>query len=198
MPDTLLDLLHARGAVNRLSESALIVVDAQREYLDGKLPLANIEPALKQIRSLLERGRKSGSRIFFIRHSIGSGAPIFNPDDKYFQIIDEVAPKKDETVIDKSYPSSFAKTSLDAELKRVGLNQLIVTGFMTHACISATVRAAAELGYQNTVVANACATRDLPGTDGATVKADQIHDATMAALQDLFATVVSSSEEVPN
>jgi nicotinamidase-related amidase len=60
------------------------------------------------------------------------------------------------------------------------------------------VRSAAERGYATTIVANACATRDLPGTNGGTVTAAKIHEATLSALQDLFATVVSSTDDIPN
>ncbi len=58
MAETLLDLLHARGPVNKLSESALIVIDAQREYLDGKLPLEGIDASLQQIRKTLQMNTK--------------------------------------------------------------------------------------------------------------------------------------------
>lgn len=190
MAETLLGMLNASSPANKLKESALIVVDAQREYLDGKLPLSGIEPALKQIKSLLQRARTCGSDIYFIRHIVAPGAPIFNPDSPYFQIIDEVAPLPGENIVDKHHPSSFAGTNLDALLKKAGHDKLVITGFMTHACISTTTRAAAELGYRNTVVSGACATRDLPDTAGNTVTAAHVHNATMAALQDLFATVV--------
>lgn len=198
MAQTLLDLLRARGPVNKLSDSALIVIDAQREYLDGKLPLDGIDAALKQIGKLLEKGRKSGAQIYFIRHAVGDSSPIFNPTTEYFQIIDSVSPEPGEKIIDKHHANSFAETDLDDQLKKSGQKNLIVTGFMTHACVSATVRSAAERGYATTVVAGACATRDLPGTGGGTVAAAKIHDATLAALQDLFATIASSADDIPN
>lgn len=196
MAETLLGLLNAQAPANTISESALIVVDAQREYLDGKLPLHKIDAALPEIRKLIERARERGSKIYFIRHIVGSGSPVFDPDSKYFQIIDEVAPKAGETIIDKHYPSSFAGTTLHEDLQKSKANNLIVTGFMTHACISTTVRSAAELGYRTTVVGGACATRDLPGQDGNTVSASQIHSSTLAALSDLFATIVKSADEI--
>ena len=190
MAQTLLKMLNATQPANKLSESALLVIDAQREYLDGKLPLVNIDAALDQISGLLERARKQKTKIFFVRHSVGSGAPIFNPDSQYFQIIDRVKPNSGETIIDKSQANSFADTDLQELLDKTGLKKLIVTGFMTHACVSATVRSAAERGFNTTVIAGACATRDLPSADGATVQASEIHKATLAALQDLFATIV--------
>gem|GEM_PF-1047423 len=53
--------------------------------------------------------------------------------------------------------SGFANTDLDLQLKRHGIQRLIVIGLIAHTCIEATVRFAAELGYDVTVVKDAIA-----------------------------------------
>ena len=53
--------------------------------------------------------------------------------------------------------SGFANTDLDLQLKKHGIHQLIVIGLIAHTCIEATVRFAAELGYEVTVVKDATA-----------------------------------------
>ena len=53
--------------------------------------------------------------------------------------------------------SGFANTDLDLQLKKHGIHQLIVIGLIAHTCIEATVRYAAELGYEVTVVKDATA-----------------------------------------
>ena len=53
--------------------------------------------------------------------------------------------------------SGFANTDLDLQLKRHGIHQLIVMGLIAHTCVEATVRYAAELGYDVTVVKDAIA-----------------------------------------
>src|SRR5262249_33764188 len=53
--------------------------------------------------------------------------------------------------------SGFANTDLDLQLKKHGIHQLIVIGLIAHTCIEATVRYAAELGYDVTVVRDATA-----------------------------------------
>ncbi len=90
----------------------------------------------------------------------------------------------------KPLPNAFAQTDLAEKLEAAGRKQLIVTGFMTHMCVSSTVRAALDLGYRCTVVANACATRDLPDGKGGVIAASALHDAELAALADRFCTVV--------
>ena len=53
--------------------------------------------------------------------------------------------------------SGFANTDLDLQLKQHGIHQLIVIGLIAHTCVEATVRYAAELGYDVTVVKDATA-----------------------------------------
>jgi ureidoacrylate peracid hydrolase len=53
--------------------------------------------------------------------------------------------------------SGFANTDLDLQLKKHGIRQLIVMGLIAHTCVEATVRYAAELGYEVTVVKDATA-----------------------------------------
>ena len=53
--------------------------------------------------------------------------------------------------------SGFANTDLDLLLKRRGIHRLIVVGLIAHTCVEATVRFAAELGYDVTVVKDATA-----------------------------------------
>ena len=56
-PKTLLQMAGASSAPPPLSESTVVVIDAQREYTDGKLPLANVQPALDEIGRLLKRAQ---------------------------------------------------------------------------------------------------------------------------------------------
>src|SRR5262249_20701819 len=70
----------------------------------------------------------------------------------------EFVPQPDEIVAQEHWCSSgFANTDLDLQLKKHGIHQLIVIGLIAHTCIEATVRFAAELGYQVTVVKDATA-----------------------------------------
>ena len=70
----------------------------------------------------------------------------------------EFVPKPGEVVASEHWCSSgFANTDLDLQLKKHGIHQLIVIGLIAHTCIEATVRYAAELGYEVTVVRDATA-----------------------------------------
>ena len=70
----------------------------------------------------------------------------------------EFVPEPGEIVASEHWCSSgFANTDLDLQLKKHGIHQVIVIGLIAHTCIEATVRYAAELGYQVTVVKDATA-----------------------------------------
>ena len=70
----------------------------------------------------------------------------------------EFVPAPGEIVAQEHWCSSgFANTDLDLQLKKHGIHQLIVVGVIAHTCIEATVRYAAELGYEVTVVQDATA-----------------------------------------
>ena len=70
----------------------------------------------------------------------------------------EFQPEPGEIVVAEHWCSSgFANTDLDLQLKRYGIHQLIVMGLIAHTCIEATVRFAAELGYEVTVIRDATA-----------------------------------------
>jgi nicotinamidase-related amidase len=64
---------------------------------------------------------------------------------------------------------------------------------MSHMCIDATTRAAADLGFHCTVAHDACATRDVEFA-GNKVSADKVHAAYMSALAFAYAHVHSSDE----
>lgn len=67
---------------------------------------------------------------------------------------------------------------------------------MTHMCVSTTARAALDLGYRSTVVASACATRDLPDALGGVVDAKTVHRAALAALGDRFAIIAPDADAI--
>jgi nicotinamidase-related amidase len=195
---TLLDMLSANGTAPRLSESALVIVDAQREYVDGNIRLANIDAALSELKKLLERARKLDVPVFHIVHHAHAGSPIFNPESEYAQIAEPVRPTGDEPTIIKHLPSSFVGTNLHELITASGKKNVVVGGFMTHMCIDATTRSALDLGYAPTIAASTCTTRDLPNPTGGVVQAKTLHDSCLAALADLVATVVPNVSDIPD
>ncbi len=193
-PQTLLQLRGLSIAPARLSDAALVIIDAQGEYRSGQMALPGIDPALARIAELLARARSAGAPIFHVAQ-IGQPGTLFDPTTERGAILPQAAPVSGEPLIMKKLPNAFAGTELHERLQQAGRSSLIIAGFMTHMCISASVRAALDFGYRTTIAADATATRALPSHDGgAPIPAEIVHRTALAELADRFAAVVASAE----
>jgi nicotinamidase-related amidase len=197
-PQTLLEMAGARPTPARLAEAAVVVIDAQREYVDGVLALPEAGPALDEIGRLLRRARAAGTPVIHVVHQ-GRAGGAFAPQSPGAAIAAPAAPAAGEAVVSKGLPNAFAGTDLAARLSALGRSDVVLAGFMTHMCVEATARAALDLGLRPTVVAAATATRDLPDPlSGAVVPAAEVQRNALAALADRFATIVADTDALPD
>jgi len=163
--------------------TALLVVDPYNEFISegGKIwprikAVAEANNCVPNMLKVLGAARQARLRVFFAMHH------RYRPGDyetwKYVAPIQRAAwrnksfefgtwggefraefvPAPGEIVAQEHWCSSgFANTDLDLQLKKHGIHQLIVIGLIAHTCIEATVRYAAELGYEVTAVKDATA-----------------------------------------
>lgn len=171
------------------TDSALIIIDAQKEYASGNLTVTNAEASEKVIASLLEKYRAANGKIVHILHKAPEGAPIFTPDTPLADEFDALKAKDGEKVIWKGYPGAFAETDLDEVLKGWGIKKVVLTGYMAHICVSTTTKQASQRGYDVLVVEDGIGDRDIPG-----VKGEELTKVVLAELADGFATVVKGEE----
>jgi nicotinamidase-related amidase len=92
-----------------------------------------------------------------------------------------VAHFEGEPIVHKQYPNSFRETGLLQMLRDWQTERLVICGMMTHMCVDATVRAAADLGFQVIIAEDACATRALTYNE-TTIPAAHVQAAFLAAL----------------
>jgi ureidoacrylate peracid hydrolase len=163
--------------------AALLVIDPYNDFISegGKVwdrlkAIAEANGCVPNMLEVLTATRKAGLRVFYSPHH------RYRPGDyetwKYVAPIQrdawshktfeygtwggefrsEFAPQPGEIVALEHWCSSgFANTDLDLQLKKHGIHQLIVIGLIAHTCVEATVRFAAELGYEVTMVKDATA-----------------------------------------
>lgn len=176
-------------------KEALLLIDIQNDYFPGgKMELVSMEEAAKKAGELLKAFRTAGKPVFFIKHmSTRSDATFFVPGTQGTDIHSSVSPLPDETVIEKHFPNSFLQTELLLVLKEPKVTDLIICGAMSHMCIDTTVRAAKELGFKCTLIADACATRNLKFGEEI-LPAQTVHASFMAALDGMFATIMTANE----
>ena len=178
-----------------MPDTALLVIDIQNDYFPGgAMELEAADAAGAKAGIALEKFRKRGDPVIHVRHlSVRPGSTFFIPGTKGAEIHEAVKPLGGESVIEKNFPNSFRATRLEQTLKESGIKNLVVAGMMTHMCVDATVRHAADLGYKITLLGDACATR-AQSYAGEKVPARQVHAAFLAALNGFYAKVVDTHE----
>jgi nicotinamidase-related amidase len=178
-----------------MAEHALVIIDIQNDYFPGgKMELEGADAAASNAARALEQFRSKRLPIVHVRHlSTRPGATFFIPGTAGAEIHQRVRPNSGERVIEKNFPNSFRATDLDQVLKASGAKELVVAGMMTHMCVDASVRQAADLGYKVTLLGDACATR-AQSFGGESVPAKQVHAAFLAALNGFYAKVIPTHE----
>ncbi len=173
--------------------TALLVIDVQNDYFEGgAMALVDMDRAADNCARLLQACRDREIPVYHCQHLAShDGATFFVPGTAGADIHPLAAPADGEAVIQKHFPSGFRDTDLDQRLRDNGISSLVICGAMSHMCIDTTTRAAFDLGYANTLVADACATRDLE-FGGRRVAAADVHAAYMAGLGAVFARVVDT------
>lgn len=192
-PKSLLQIAGAPLNPSPLNASVLVIIDAQLEYVKGGLPLQGVDAAIREAALLLAVARKIAMPVFHIVQHAPAGRPLFAEDGPYAAIVPQLTPAAGEIVLRKTLPNSFAGTDLHELIQSTGRKEIVFAGFMTHMCVSASARAALDLKYRSTVVANATATRDLPDPLGGMIPASVVHRTALSELADRFAIVVKDT-----
>src|SRR5690606_12436854 len=122
-----------RSSRNGMADTALLIIDLQKDYFPGgAMELEGAEAAAQKASTVLEDFRKKNLRVIHVKHlSVRPGATFFVPGTPGVEIHPAVAPREDETVIEKNFPNSFRGTALENWLKKFGVKHLVVAGAMT-------------------------------------------------------------------
>src|SRR6516164_8515988 len=169
IPETLDEVWHPQRVI-------VLVYDMQVGILNQ---IKNPEEITEQVLKVLSAARDAGVRVFFSRHlslpkelmgmfqyrmamawqrtaSPDQVKPWFLRENPSFQIVPELAPRRNEGVFDKLTMSAFEGTWLDFALRDCGINTCIIVGVATEIGIEPTARHGADLGYIPVIVADAC------------------------------------------
>ena len=191
--------------------TALLVIDPYNDFISegGKLwnrlkAVAEANNCVPNMLEVLNAARRAELRIFYaLHHRYRPGdyenwkcvAPIqkaawsrktFEDGTWGGEIRSEFTPQRGEIVAQEHWCSSgFANTDLDLQLKKHGIHQLVIVGLIAHTCVESTVRFAAELGYDVTLVKDA--TADF---------SDQHMHAALVTNLPNYATAIVTTEEV--
>jgi nicotinamidase-related amidase len=177
-------------AHGKAATTAVIVVDMQNDTVHAKGAFAETGAAahaesqgvIAHIGSILDAAREAGVPVIHNRIVVypnpvlgGDNAPIFRmlgPDSFAVDswgaaIVDELAPKAGEPVLDRIRMSAFHGTPLDSMLRNLGVTDLVVVGAWTNMAVEHTVRDAADYGYAVSIVSDATSSLSAEWQDAA-------------------------------
>jgi nicotinamidase-related amidase len=164
---------------------AVVVVDMQNDFchLDGYYAgsgrdVIALQSVVDPIRRLLEQARAAGMPVVFTRllHDQARGAMQdrhrlvprrwtargrrLQPGSWGAQVIDDLAPRPGDLVVDKSGYSAFDRTGLEEWLRQHRITTLLITGVVGYACVLATGFAAFDRDFDVVLVRDAVASWD--------------------------------------
>jgi nicotinamidase-related amidase len=153
---------------------ALLALDCQRMIIDGYNP----DPAGFKALSgkVLAKARACGVPVIYVKVSFRSDFPEVSSRNGIFSEIrtanllvrdqastgipDEIAPQKDDVVIEKHRVGAFEGTELALVLRSMDIHSLVMFGIATSGCILSTVRHGADLDYDLSVIHDLCSDKD--------------------------------------
>ncbi|SDP23562.1 Nicotinamidase-related amidase [Ralstonia sp. 25mfcol4.1] len=173
--------------------TALVIIDFQKEYFSGRMPIPDGQRAMDNAQRLLAFADRHRIPVFQIQHIAPAGAAVFAVDGQTVDFQPGMAPRQQDVVLRKETVSVFASTDLDRRLKAMGVKTIVVAGLMTHACVAGAARDAVPLGFHVVVASDASATRAITRADGRTIGKDALHEAALAEIEDTFGDVMTTA-----
>ncbi len=174
-------------------KTALLIIDVQNFYFpNGSCELCQPTPTLYEVKKLLDYFRKQELPVYFIQHiwDLKSYPEGLSEEEAIHK---DISPLGGEKVFLKERPNSFSNKDLQPELEKNQIDKLVICGMMTHMCVDTTVRAAKDVGYDITIISDACATKALEWK-GRMLPADVVQDVYMASLENVFAEILTCEE----
>lgn len=176
------------------SNPVLLIVDVQRGFDEPSWGHRN-NPAMEaRIVELLRAWRAADRMTIHVKHCSTDPSSTLRPGQSGNDF--KLEPRSGELVIEKRVHSSFIGTSLEADLRKLGCDGLVIVGMTTNHCVSTTARMAANLGFPTWVISDATATFDRVGPDGVSYPAEQIHAIALSDLHHEFATIIDTSTAI--
>ncbi len=177
-----------------MKKTGLLIIDVQKGFDDPVWGNRNNPDAESQMVRLLSAWRKSGLPVIHIRHCSVEPNSLLRPELPGNAFKEEVKPLPGEKQFTKTVNSAFIGTGLETYLKEQNILSLVIVGLTTDHCVSTSVRMAANLGFEVTLVSDATATFDRLSDDGIHYTAEEIHNINLVSLNGEFCRVRSTAE----
>ncbi len=123
---------------------ALLVIDVQKEFF-GHSPVTaqSLHDAIEYINAAIELFREKGLPVICVQQVEEEDNLV--PGEEGFELPDELEILPSDLHIHKTYGNSFNKTPLQAELRKLGVDTVIITGFCAEYCVLSTYHGAQDV-----------------------------------------------------
>lgn len=178
--------------------TAILVMDYQNDIV-ALLPEERQKSQLQRAARVLDAARQAGLPVIYVKNRFRDGYPEVSSHNKVFSgvkqrgllrestpgvdISVEVAPELGEVIVTKCRSSAFHATELETILQVKGINKLVLFGIRTSGCVLSTVRQAADMDYDITVISDCCGDTD-----------EETHQVLMQKIFSQQTTVVTAQE----
>jgi nicotinamidase-related amidase len=177
--------------------TAFILIDLQKAIDDPhwrRYGGRNNPQAEQNIARLLAAWRARNWPIYHVRHDSQFPNSTYRPGQPGHEFKPEAAPLDGEAVIPKTVNSAFIGTGLEARLKAAGHTTLFIAGVITNNSVEATVRMAGNLGFDVTLVEDACFTFARTDRSGRVWSAEDVHALSVANMEGEYCAVGTTSD----
>lgn len=141
-----------------MGDTALVVIDAQRNMLEGPDALPNAEIMIARLRGAIDLARRSGRLVVFVQND-GAADDVDEPFSAGWELFFE--PEDDDWVVTKTTLDVFeSNPALAAELAATGVSTLVVVGMQSEFCLQESCLGAVEAGFDVQVPSALHATYD--------------------------------------
>ena len=173
---------------------ALLVIDVQKEYFSGAMPVSYPQGSFDNILSAMDAAGRCGIPVILVRHaSAKPDSKVFVKGSEPWQLMPQVAERPHAMIVEKSLPGSFTNTGLQGWLGEKGITTVVIAGYMTQVCCDTTSRQAAHRGFGVEFLSDATGTLDFENPAGK-VSAEELHRAILVTQGQGFAEVLSTGE----
>ena len=174
-------------------KTALLVIDVQNEYFDGKWPVPESEAALAKIEEAIDASQRGGATIVYVQHAVlRPERGVFIPGTHGFALHPRLRPRTNDLQIVKHYPGSFTKTNLEETLRQKQIDTVVISGYMTHMCCDTTAREGFQRDFRVLFLDDATATRNGQHPTLGAVDHQELHRTTLITQASMFSQVLST------
>jgi nicotinamidase-related amidase len=158
-------------------KSALLIIDVQNGLFLGNPP-AEAELVIDRINELSKRARDEGVPVVFVQHEQAQGELLYGSHS--WELHADLIRVDGDLKLRKTTPDAFLGTELEAKLRSLRIDSLIVCGYASEFCVDTTVRRAAALGFAVIIAADAHTTHDKQHLAGVAIR--DHHNATLTQI----------------